>query len=402
MIIGMKKLFVFFAMLVAMSASGQWVKVSNGLSYNSTVWSLASSGNNIFAGSNFGVYKTTNDGLNWTRTNLNNSGNSILADGNNVYAGTNNGVYITSNNGQNWSQIGPTNKWVWALAKYGDTIFAGTDGGTGIFRTTNYGISWTRYLDARYIISLAINGNNIFAGDLEQPIVWHSTNNGQIWDATYLGGQYPRVVLSLAIKDSILFAGTDNDGIFYTTDNGKNWYQTGLDSTSVLCIKVIGDNIFAGIGSSWQNGVYLSTNDGKDWIVKNQGMGHKNTPYSLAENGQYIFAGADSCAWRRSLSEIINIQNISTETPSSYSLSQNYPNPFNSNSKLKFQILNLGDVKLVVYDILGKEVQTLVNERLQPGTYEVSFDGSQLTSGVYFYKLMTDGYSETKKMLLIK
>ena len=96
------------------------------------------------------------------------------------------------------------------------------------------------------------------------------------------------------------------------------------------------------------------------------------------------------------------IQNISTETPSKYSLSQNYPNPFNPTTNIKFSIVNTGDVKLVVYDIQGREVQTLVNESLKPGTYEAAFDGSALNSGVYFYKLITNTFSETKKMLLIK
>jgi hypothetical protein len=99
---------------------------------------------------------------------------------------------------------------------------------------------------------------------------------------------------------------------------------------------------------------------------------------------------------------LVGIQNNGTETPTKYSLSQNYPNPFNSTSNLKFQIVNTGDVRLIVYDIMGKEVQTLVNERLQPGTYETSFDGSALNSGVYFYKLVTGGFTETKKMLMIK
>jgi hypothetical protein len=65
-------------------------------------------------------------------------------------------------------------------------------------------------------------------------------------------------------------------------------------------------------------------------------------------------------------------------------------------------MLNEGDVKIVVYDVQGREVQTLVNERLNPGKYEVKFDGSMLTSGVYFYRLTTDGFSETKKMILLK
>ena len=59
-------------------------------------------------------------------------------------------------------------------------------------------------------------------------------------------------------------------------------------------------------------------------------------------------------------------------------------------------------MKLVVYDVMGREVQTLVNERLQPGTYETSFDGSSLNTGVYFYRMVTDGFTETKRMILLK
>ena len=97
------------------------------------------------------------------------------------------------------------------------------------------------------------------------------------------------------------------------------------------------------------------------------------------------------------------IQNISTEIPSKYSLSQNYPNPFNPTTKIKFDLMRLGDVKIIVYDITGHEIQTLVNERLQPGTYETSFNGSQLASGIYFYQLIVNNQPiETKKMTLLK
>ena len=109
------------------------------------------------------------------------------------------------------------------------------------------------------------------------------------------------------------------------------------------------------------------------------------------------------------MSELLGVQNISTDIPSSYSLGQNYPNPFNSTSNLKFQIVKLGNVKIIVYDVMGREVQTLVNELLQPGTYETKFDGSMLPSGVYFYKLSvrhggssTGNFTETKRMLMVK
>jgi hypothetical protein len=99
---------------------------------------------------------------------------------------------------------------------------------------------------------------------------------------------------------------------------------------------------------------------------------------------------------------ITSITHVATETPSKYSLSQNYPNPFNSMCNVQFSMYNAGNAKLVVYDVMGREVQTLVNESLKSGTYEVSFDGSRLNSGVYFYKLITNGFTETRKMLMIK
>jgi len=117
----------------------------------------------------------------------------------------------------------------------------------------------------------------------------------------------------------------------------------------------------------------------------------------------YIYVGTDGqSVWRRDLSEMIGIKQISELVPSKYSLSQNYPNPFNPTTNIKFDVARLGDVKIVVYDVMGREVQTLVNESLKPGTYEASFDASSLNSGVYFYKLITDGFTETKKMLLLK
>ncbi|MBK8552303.1 MAG: T9SS type A sorting domain-containing protein [Ignavibacteria bacterium] len=100
--------------------------------------------------------------------------------------------------------------------------------------------------------------------------------------------------------------------------------------------------------------------------------------------------------------EIIGIQNISSEMPSSFSLSQNYPNPFNPVTNLEFGISKLGFVSLKVYDILGKEVVTLVNEKLSPGKYKVEFDGSGLPSGVYFYRLTAGEFTDRKKMMVVK
>jgi hypothetical protein len=96
------------------------------------------------------------------------------------------------------------------------------------------------------------------------------------------------------------------------------------------------------------------------------------------------------------------IKQISEEIPNSYSLQQNYPNPFNPSTIIRFQIKDSKFVNLIVYDILGKEVSTLVNEKLNTGEYEVTFDGSNLSSGMYFYKLQAGEFNEMKKMVLVK
>jgi hypothetical protein len=101
----------------------------------------------------------------------------------------------------------------------------------------------------------------------------------------------------------------------------------------------------------------------------------------------------------------IGIKKISNEIPEKYILEQNYPNPFNASTIIRFQIKDLRSVTLKVYDILGKEVETLINEKQSPGIYEISWSASQYPGGVYFYRLTChgqDGFSETRKMILLK
>ena len=124
---------------------------------------------------------------------------------------------------------------------------------------------------------------------------------------------------------------------------------------------------------------------------------------ALTVNNGYIFSGTDGFSvYRRLYSEIIGVKNISTEIPSKYSLSQNYPNPFNPVTNLEFGILKLGFVTLKVYDLLGEEVSTLVNEKLIPGKYQVEFDAGSLTSGIYFYRLTSGDFTDTRRMMMIK
>jgi hypothetical protein len=186
---------------------------------------------------------------------------------------------------------------------------------------------------------------------------------------------YPSVAVSGSVVHVVWLDGRDgNPEIYYkrSTDAGVNWgADTRLTNNSAFstCPSVA-------VSGSAVHVVWYDERDGNYEIY------YKRDP----------------------IGNTIGIKNISSEIPSSYSLSQNYPNPFNPVTKIKFDISanSVGQTFLSVYDLLGREVATLVNEQLQPGTYEVTFDGSNLPSGVYFYRLSSGNYIETKKMLMIK
>jgi len=99
---------------------------------------------------------------------------------------------------------------------------------------------------------------------------------------------------------------------------------------------------------------------------------------------------------------LVGVKRISNEAPVEFFLYQNFPNPFNPSTKIKFSIPNPSFTKLTIHDILGREVTVLVNEQLKRGTYEVNWDASNIASGVYIYKLETESFSQTGKMVLIK
>jgi hypothetical protein len=90
------------------------------------------------------------------------------------------------------------------------------------------------------------------------------------------------------------------------------------------------------------------------------------------------------------------------ETPWTYSLSQNYPNPFNPTTVIGYQLPSAGEVRLVVYDLLGREIKLLVNEKMPAGTHTVEFDGGGLSSGVYFYRLSAGSFIQSRGMILLK
>jgi hypothetical protein len=108
-----------------------------------------------------------------------------------------------------------------------------------------------------------------------------------------------------------------------------------------------------------------------------------------------------SATWNTELSCITGI-NKNLNVPDKYKLEQNYPNPFNPSTEINYQLAGTSNVKLVVYDMTGKEISILVNANLPAGNYKVDFNAANYSSGVYFYKLVTEKFSDTKKMILVK
>jgi hypothetical protein len=170
--------------------------------------------------------------------------------------------------------------------------------------------------------------------------------------------------------------------------------------SEVISFAVSGTILFAG---TYYDGVYFSTNDGTSWTAFSSGLTGKIVD-ALAVIDTNIFAGLrDGGVCRRPLSDVVtDVGSNHKEIPSRIALEQNYPNPFNPNSDIRYQISEFRHVKLAVYDLLGREVSVLVNERKAPGSYTVQFNGSGLASGVYLYRLKAGSFVETKKLVLLK
>jgi hypothetical protein len=411
----MKSIFLAFLVLLLSIQifKAQWVNMSNGIS-NGYLNTITVSGINIFAGSSSqGVFLSTNNGESWNQTTLNNRDvYSLAVLSNSIFAGvsgTGMGVYVSTNNGAIWTQTSLNFAGVGSLLVTGNNVIAGTFlPSNGVYISTDNGTAWTQTsLNNRAVWALSLNGNTIFAGT--DYGVYLSQNNGTNWTQTSLNN---RTILSLAFNSNFVFAGTAyENGVYISANNGTNWIQTSLNNMQVNTLTLYGNTIFAGTSI---NGVYVSSDNGANWIQKNEGLGNLIV-HILCISNNYIFAGTGNGIYRRLLNQIVGIKSTSNEIPNKFSLSQNYPNPFNPETKIVFNIPPVGSgrdrsVRLIVYDNLGREVRTLVNEELQPGKFEVTFDGSKLSSGIYYYKLEvrdasaspSTGFTETKRMVLVK
>jgi len=226
-----------------------------------------------------------------------------------------------------------------------------------------------------------------------------SGNNGTSWVEA---GFTNESVYAIAVIDNNIFVSA-RDSVFRTTDLGITWTpaSNNLPTNKVLTFAVYENNLFA----STQNfGVWLSTDFGGNWTNESDGFDPTHQAYALIVNEPYLFAGRyNRGVWRRLLSDMVtSVELTDDQIPNNFTLKQNYPNPFNPSTKIEYSIPSESFVELKVYDVLGNEVATLVNEQQQAGVYRADFNAVNLPSGMYFARITASEFTQVVKMILLK
>ena len=400
-----ENLFILMSRGIYMSTDngGQWSCITLGL-MNLNVQALAVSGNDLFAGTVSGVYLSTNSGTTWRNvssgffTLFPNVSGFAIRD-NDIFAiqGGQGGVSFASIDVLSWFEInaGLPDKYAHALAVNGADVFVVVD--AGVYKFVDSTISWVAADSGlgNFCRPLAVCDGNLIGGTQEGIFV--STDNGTSWTVKLPLSNSD--VTAIGVIGNVVYAGTYTGSMYRSSDRGETWTSvTGWDGIGgIACYAFSEANVFAG---TYAHGVYRTTDDGTSWTPVNTGL----TPSDirvLSICGTDLFAGTDAGVWRRPLMEV-GVDPLRGSAPGSFKLSQNYPNPFNPTTVISFQLPVVRNVRLVVYDLIGREVATLVNEVKQPGTYSVEFDGSKLSSGVYLCRFDAGSFSETRKLVLLK
>jgi hypothetical protein len=270
----------------------------------------------------------------------------------------------------------------------------------------------------RYVITLGYL-HGVTSGEHPGALLL-SSDNGLTWGFKGLAPHYARPVAlngngyvlcgtpGLPHYEGKLFTG----GLYLCTDSVASWIfdpnGSTLESSWTRISTAVPEALLpipegGTLVGAESSGVFLVNDNGDSISSLNEGLADLHIHTLAIDAGGYVYAGTDNGIWRRPLSEVVaSMPFPSGDVPGDFTLSQNYPNPFNPVTNIRFQISDIRYLKLAVYDLLGREAAVLVNEKRGPGSYEVQFDGSGLSSGVYFYRFDAGEYVSTKTMLLVK
>jgi photosystem II stability/assembly factor-like uncharacterized protein len=444
-------LFFFIGFNFQDSRTGGWVRQYitapigsapiNGIDFKDSLIGYAITNNLGMTDTNY-VIKTTNGGFNWNvvlrvaRSNGSRMYDFKTLNKDTLFVGTYWSIYRTYNGGQNWSVINIVNNYSFVYGLFvlsPDTMWYTTPGsiieGGGLYRTTNGGLNWTVQYNE------GVGGANGYPQSVyfyNKNIGYLGTNASELLKTTNCGVNWTLIPGGLNFSDiyfkDSLIGYLASSGLYKTTNGGLNWQFQNMPSIpgmqytifSISKFAYIHDTLYAIRAFSKYPGInkfaeliYKTTNAGLNW-----GYQIMDTTFNLAAlsfvkfiNGKTGWAycsmpnyggirtttGGDSTLYTNIKEQLTNY------ISSNYVLHQNYPNPFNPITKIKYKIEKTSNVKIVVNDIAGKEITTLLNKKQTKGNYEVFFNGNSLSSGIYFYSLFIDGYRiDTKKMILLK
>ncbi len=328
-----------------------------------------------------------------------------------VFAGTSTGIYRSSDGGSNWASVygippGDAGGFIISIAAGPDGFIYAAERDYRLLRSTDAGLSWQTLTNAptdrSYYPIIATRDNVIVLGTLLGGL-YRSTDSGLSWlPADNLGGMTSASIYSMVADyaGDVFAGGSVTSPPFYSlyksTDQGRVWNACLMSGDIYALAANSRDAIFA--GGDISGGVFRSLDAGASWLA----IGPLNATALSVDPQGFLYAGGGGGYLHRSSESTTGVGPGSRVIPLATAMSQNYPNPFNPKTVVSYQLSVVSSVRLVVYDILGREVAVLVNERKAPGTYSVEFDASNLASGVYLYRLSAGTYIETRKMVLMK
>ncbi|MCB0723259.1 MAG: T9SS type A sorting domain-containing protein [Ignavibacteriae bacterium] len=426
----MKKLIILFLIILPAGLVAQvWTQTAPLSSPTDYIYSMADDGNGNVVASSWavGIYKTTNNGVNWNTTSYMVSTprvyKLICAPNGIFYALANSTssirLYRSTDSGDNWTEVynesRPNN-----FALGGDIVFIDSmnylagmsftigptigDIAARIVRSTDGGATWNivTLLGAGFLNAMVLADDGRIYGGTSLGGVIVSTNNGVNWSITSFT---PYVADMDKNSEGVLYIGTSNasgNSVWKSTDNGSSWIPLGVGESTVEDLHIDNeDNIYV----SNSGNLYRSTNGGNNWSLFETGIPSGQTVYSITgSESNFVFAGTGSSGVYRNGTATSVIQTNSIA--SKFKLEQNYPNPFNPVTNIEFSIPERGHITLEVFDIYGRRVSTLVNGDMNVGNYKTLFNAESQSSGTYFYRLDFNGenntFTETKKMIVIK
>lgn len=289
-----------------------------------------------------------------------------------------------------------------------------------VIKTTNAGLNWisipidtslVRSLvdchfwsaDSGFVVGGYSPANQYWTG---KSVILFTSNGGTNWVRVYQSARVNEWCWKIQFVNRQLgFTSIEKHGpptfILKTTNGGANWIEIGLPShiTNLEGIGFVNEQTgwVGGWGYTYNEPSYKTTNGGVTWSLAGWGVNMNRIRFISDTLGYAV--GKTVYKYTR---EPIGIQQISGEVPKNFTLHQNYPNPFNPSTKIKFEIPASSFVTIKIYDALGKELETFSNGKINAGSYEINWDASAYPSGIYFYKLFTSEFSDSRKMILIK